>query len=514
MNGAESLVETLVKCGVEVCFTNPGTSEMHFVAALDRVAGMRGVLALFEGVATGAADGYGRITGKPACTLLHLGAGLGNGIANLHNARRAQTPIVNIVGQHATYHLQYDAPLTADIEGLARPVSGWVKQAQSARTVALDGAQAVAAALEPPGQIATLILPANTAWEDGSGPIEPLLVRQPKPPARDAVRRAAKALRGAKKGVVLVGGRGLDARGLEAAGRVQAATGAAAMCDTFFARLRRGAGLAPAARLPYFAEEIVQRLAGVDVLVLAGTKPPVAFFAYPGKPSWPTPADAEIVQLATGEEDVPGALEALAEELGAPREPAERKQASRPELPKGKLDSRSAGAVLAALLPDNAIVSDESATSGGPFYFLSAGAPPHDLLGLTGGSIGQGLPVAVGAAVAAPDRKVICLHGDGGALYTLQSLWTMARERLDVTTVIFSNRSYAILNVELMRVGAENPGRKALSLLDLSDPTVNWVGLATALGVEASRADSAEALADQFASAVKARGPRLIEAVL
>lgn len=514
MNGAESLVQTLVDSGVEVCFTNPGTSEMHFVAALDRIKGMRSILGLFEGVVTGAADGYGRMAGKPASTLLHLGPGLGNGLANLHNAKKANTPIINIVGQHATYHIQYDAPLNSDIVGIARPVSGWVKQSTSSRTVAMDGSLAVAASMEAPGQIATLILPADTAWHDCDGPVAPVEQRKPALPSQEAVVAAAKALKAAKRGMLMISGNGLLEKGLHAAGRIAAVTGCELITETFYSRMRRGAGLVTVNKLPYFAEDVVETMKGADVLVTAGAKPPVAFFAYPGKPSWLTPEDCAIQQLATPEQDTVAGLEALADELGAPADPAGVQSAERPELPSGDLTAGSAGNTVAALLPENAIISDESATSGLAPYILTSGAEPFDHLQLTGGSIGQGLPLATGAAVACPDRKVVCLHGDGGAMYTVQSLWTQARENLDVVTVIFANRSYAILNIELMRVGAENPGPTALSMLDLSNPSLDWVQLAQGMGVEASRSETAEEFNDQFSSALKVKGPRLIEVVI
>jgi acetolactate synthase-1/2/3 large subunit len=514
MNGAESLVRTLVGCGVEVCFTNPGTSEMHFVAALDRVDGMRAVLGLFEGVVTGAADGYGRMAGKPAATLLHLGPGLANGLANLHNARRASTPIVNIVGDHATYHAQYDAPLASDLPGFARPVSGWMHTSMSARTVATDGARAVQAAMEPPGQIATLLLPADTAWLEAERVAPPLPRPVPAPASSTAIDQIAEVLRSGKKSVILIRGEALLRRGLEAAGRVAAKTGVKLYCDTFTARMQRGAGIVGIERLPYFAEMMVDTLKDVEHLILVGTKPPVSFFAYPGKPSWMTAEGCQIHTLAHPHEDGVGALEALAEALGAPKEPQGRAELLKPEVPTGALDQFTAGAIIARFLPENAIISDESATSGIGALISTANAAPHDHLGLTGGSIGQGLPVSIGAAVACPDRKVVCLHGDGGAMYTLQSLWTQARERLDVTTVIFANRSYAILNIELMRVGAENPGPKALSMLDLGNPDLNWVSLAHGMGVEASRAETVQDFAEQFAYAMKAKGPHLIEVML
>lgn len=514
MNGAESLVETLVGCGVEVCFANPGTSEMHFVAALDRVPGMRPVLALFEGVVTGAADGYGRMAGKPAATLLHLGPGLANGLANLHNARRAATPIVNIVGDHATYHAQYDAPLASDIMGFARPVSGWVHSSPSARTVAADAARAVQAAMEPPGQIATLILPANSAWEEAEGPAAPLAPMKPAQVSSARIDEIAKALGEGKKSAILIRGAALQPHGLEAAGRIAAKTGARLLCDTFAPRIARGAGVVAVERIPYFAEQIVDFLKDLEHLVLVGSKPPVSFFAYPGKPSWCVPEGCKIHTLAHPHEDGVGAMDALAEAVRAGKEVAHRAEFKLPGLPSGNLDAFSAAQAIAQLMPENAIVSDESATSGLSVGMFTATAHPHDHLALTGGSIGQGLPVATGAAIACPNRKVICLHGDGGAMYTVQSLWTQAREKLDVTNVIFSNRSYAILKIELMRVGAGNPGPRALSMFDIGDPKLGWVQLAQGMGVEATRAETAEEFASQFGDAMKHKGPRLIEVVL
>jgi acetolactate synthase-1/2/3 large subunit len=507
MNGAESLVMTLAACGVEVCFTNPGTSEMHFVAALDRIDGVRAILGLFEGAVTGMADGYGRMKEKPAATLLHLGPGLANGLANLHNARRAATPIVNIVGDHATYHAQYDAPLASDIAGFARPVSAWVHTSMSAKTIAADGARAVQAARAAPGQIATLILPADTAWGDADVPARPLPVAEPAPVSDSAVDEAARLLRNGKRSAILMSG-------LEIAGRIRARTGARLLCDTFAPRLARGAGIVAVERIPYFAEQIVDMLKDVEQLILVGAKPPVSFFAYPGKPSWCVPEGCRILYLAQPHEDGIAALDALAETIRAPAAPDERPALLRPDPPKGRLNAYSVGQAVARFLPGNAIISDESATAGVGANLLLAQAPAHDHLSLTGGAIGQGVPLATGAAVACPDRKIVCLHGDGGAMYTLQALWTQARERLDVTTVIFANHVYGILNIELMRVGAENPGPRALSLFDLRNPELDWCALARGMGVEASRASDAEEFASQFESAMRGRGPRLIEAMI
>jgi acetolactate synthase I/II/III large subunit len=514
MNGAESLLRTLVGSGVEVCFGNPGTSEMHFVAALDRVEGMRVVLGLFEGAVTGMADGYGRMAEKPAATLLHLGPGLANGLANLHNARRARTPIVNIVGDHATYHAQYDAPLASDVHGFARPVSAWVHSSSSAKTVASDAAMAVRAALQYPGQIATLILPADAAWLEADRAAPALPKPSPAVVSTEAIDQAAAALGSGRNGMLLIRGAALQERGLNAAGRVAAATGARIVCDTFAPRCQRGIGRVEIERIPYFAEQIVEFMKGTEHLILVGASPPVSFFAYPGKPSWCTPEGCKILYLAHANEDGTVALEALADAVNAPKQPLRVGVSSKPDIPNGPLNPQTAGQVIAHYLPNGAIISDEGATAGGGVHRYAANIEPHDHLTLTGGAIGQGIPVAAGAAVACPDRKVVCLHGDGGAMYTLQALWTQARESLDVTTVIFANRSYAILNIELSRVGAGEPGPRAISMLDLHNPELDWVKLASGMGVEASRAESVEQFAAQFASAMKHRGPRLIEVVV
>ncbi|MCY1283590.1 putative acetolactate synthase large subunit IlvX [compost metagenome] len=514
MNGAQSLVRTLVNCDVDVCFANPGTSEMHFVAALDAVPEMRSILCLFEGVVTGAADGYGRIAGKPAATLLHLGPGLANGLANLHNARRANTPIVNIVGDHATYHLQYDALLTSDIAGFARPVSSWIHETKSAKTVACDAARAVQAARSAPGGVATLILPADTAWNDADYPAEPLSDIGPATVSSKAVDQAAQLLRNGKKTALLLRGAALYGEGLEAAGRVQAATGARLMCDTFAPHAELGAGRIPLERIPYFAEQIVAFLADVEQLILVGTKPPVSFFAYPGKRSWCTPESCSINYLSHPHEDAVAALVALADELKAPARSERRVQLNLASLATGNLTVEAVGRAIAHFTPDNAIIAEEAATSGAALMTALATGRPHTHLPLTGGSIGQGLPVALGAAVAAPGRKVVCPHGDGGATYTVQALWTMAREQLDITLVIYANRSYAILNIELQRVGATTAGAKALSMLDLHNPEMDWVKIAEGFGVEASRATTAEEFNDLYQSAMRGRGPRLIEAII
>ena len=514
LNGAQALAQTLVNCGVEVCFANPGTSEMHFVAALDAVPALRPVLCLFEGVATGAADGYGRIAGKPAATLLHLGPGLANGLANLHNARRATTPVVNIVGDHATTHQPYDAPLASDIAGFARPVSAWIHSSASSQSVADDAARAVQAARAAPGSVATLILPADAAW----GPAERAAVALPATaPARvasDTIAAVAALLRNGKKSVVLLRGAALVGEGLEAAGRIHAETDAKLYCDTFAPQADLGAGRVPVERLPYFGEMIAAVLAGTEQLILVGAKPPVSFFAYPDKPSWCLPEGCAVIHLAQPHEDGAQALADLADALDAPGATFERVVQHLPDLPTGRLGPKSIAQTIAHLTPDDAIYADESATASVALLALLATARPHTHLPLTGGSIGLGLPLAVGAAIAAPRRKIVCPHGDGGAAYTLQALWTMARERLDVTVVVYANRAYGILNVELARVGAGQPGPRALSMLDLHNPEMNWVKIAGGLGVEASRATTADEFVAQYRSAMQQTGPRLIEAMI
>ena len=514
MNGAQSLVQTLVDCGVDTCFANPGTSEMHLVAALDAVKGLRPVLCLFEGVVTGAADGYGRIAGKPAVTLLHLGPGLANGLANLHNARRAATPIVNIVGDHATYHLQYDALLTSDIVGFARPVSSWVHETKSARLAASDTARALQAARAAPGGIATLILSADAAWNPAERAAAQLPHIGPAIVDAGSIEEIARLMINGKKTAMLLRGRGLIGDGLEAAGRIHAKTGVRLLCDTFAPHAEMGAGRVAVERIPYFGEQVTAFLSGTEQMIMVGSKPPVSFFAYPDKPSWCVPEKCELIYLAHPHENGVTALQNLAEALGAPHEPTARVQLQLPGLPTGSLNSLSIAQIIAQLTPDNAIYADESNTASLPLLMTLARARPHTHLPLAGGSIGQGLPLAVGAAIAAPHRKGVCPHGDGGAAYTMQALWTMARENLDVTTVIYANRSYAILNYELHRVGVTAVGENARSMLDLHNPEMNWVQIASGLGVEASRATTAEEFAAQYESAMKQKGPRLIEAMI
>jgi acetolactate synthase-1/2/3 large subunit len=514
MNGAESLVRTLLSSGIEVCFANPGTSEMHFIAALDKVAGMRCALGLFEGVATGAADGYFRVTGKPACTLLHLAPGLANGLSNLHNAKKAGSGIVNIVGQHATYHLNHDAPLTGDIEGVAKPMSHWVRTSMTPSAVASDGAAAVQAARSVPGQIATLILPADASWGAAD---ESAVAPDPAPPqpvSSEAVTAVAKALRAGGPTVMLLGGAALRGKALEWAGRIAAKTGCRLMSEGQNARLERGAGRVKLDRLPYDVPGAVAALKQVARVILVGAKTPVAFFAYPDQPSLLAPKECEVITLAQGEHDLEGALEELAHELGAAASVPVIADLQRPAPATGKVTPEGIAAVLGALMPEHAVVVDESISMGRGFFPVTATAAPHDWMNSMGASLGYALPVAIGAAMAAPDRKVIAIVGDGSAMYTLQALWTMAREGLDITMVILANRSYNILRSELQKVGVGAPGRTALDMLTLDKPNLDWVALAKGHGVASSRAHDLDELAQELSRGLASDGPHLIELVV
>ncbi|WP_211252102.1 acetolactate synthase large subunit [Vibrio rhizosphaerae] len=515
MNGAESLLRTLVESGVEVCFANPGTSEMHFVAALDRVPGMRPVLALQENVATGAADGYGRMTGKPACTLLHLGPGLANGLANLHNARRAGSPIVNIVGDHATTHLQYDAPLTSDIHGFAGPVSEWVYTSSCSKQIGEDAARAVCVASQAPGQIATLILPADTAWNDAEHVASPIAPSAPTVVSAEKINHIAGLINSGLKTAILMRGSALLEPALTAAGKIAAKTGARLLCDTFAPRIQRGAGRVPVERLPYLSEQAADFLTGIELIILVGAKPPVSFFAYPDKPSWLTPEGCRLTRLTGIDEDSRRALEDLAKACEAEDIEPYRTTHQAPQYAlDGPLTAEFVMQVIAKYLPDNAIISDESASSGFPHYHVTETAAAHDYLNLTGGALGSMMAVSIGAAIACPGRKVVNLQGDGSAMYLLPALWTQARENLDIVTIIFSNRSYSILNHELQRVGAKNQGQSAASLMSLENPSINWLGLASGMGVPAVQAETRQSFDIIFQKMMQESGPKLVEVVL
>lgn len=513
MNGAQSLVRTLLDAGVDTCFANPGTSEMHFVAALDQIAGMRCVLGLHETVVTGMADGYYRIAGKPACTLLHCGPGLANGLANLHNARRARSGIVNIVGDQATYHRPHDAPLTADTDALARTVSGWVRTTTRSADVGRDAAAAVQAARTPPGQVATLILPSDVCWDDGGVVAEPLPV--PAPPALDpmAIENAARVLRSGAQVLILLGGGAVLAPAQALAWRVAKATGARLMAEFVNARVERGRGRLPLDRVPYPMDQAIAALREFDHIILVGSKAPVGFFAYPGKPSVQYAPHTQLHILSRHDQDAEAALQGLVDALGAP--PADLPDPGpRPATARGPITPEGLAQTVAALMPENAIVSDESVSFGRGFYQSTFAAPPHDWLHLTGGAIGDGLPVATGAALGAGgQRRVISLQADGSAMYSLQSLWTQARERLPNTTIILANRSYKILIGEYAGVGA-TPGDTAMRMLDLHDPALDWVRIANGMGVEGARATTLDECADLMSQSFKQPGPFLIELMI
>lgn len=513
MNGAESLVRTLTSGGVNICFMNPGTSEIHFVAALDHAPEMRGVPCLFEGVASGAADGYARMTGKPASTLLHLGPGLSNALANLHNACRAHVPLINIVGDHASFHRQYETPLAADIEAIAGPYSGWLRTAASAEEVGCDCAEAIAAACAGGGQIATLILPADAAWNQGgvAQPVKPLL--PPPLPAAAQLDRAVELLCNGHSNAIILGPGLTSGPSLVTAGKIAAATGATLLAPFAFTRIERGGGLPPVERIAYVTELAINQLARFRQFILVGAPPPVSFFAHPKKLSILTPPDAEIFTLANPDEDCVGALEALAVLVEAEEAPLRVPTLARSSLPGGQISLEGLAAVVGALLPEHAIVIDEAITSGRGMLAATAGAPPHDWLVNTGGSIGIGLPLAVGAAIACPDRPVLCLEADGSGMYTLQALWTAARENLKITTVIFANRAYAILKGELASLDA-NPGRRAMDLLEIGRPDIDWVSLAKGMGVPGKRVTTLDEFANALRNGFESAEPNLIEVLL
>ena len=513
MNGAKSLVDTLLAAGVDTCFANPGTSEMHFVAALDQSAGMRCVLGLQENVVTGMADGYYRIAGKPACTLLHCGPGLANGLGNLHNARRARSGIVNIVGDQATWHRPFDPPLTADTEALARTVSGWVRSSTQAATVGRDAAAAVQAARTLPGQVATLILPSDASWDEGGVVAQALAV--PEPAAIDpfAVERAAQALRDGRKVLILLAGRAVLGEGQALAWQVAHASGASLLADYVNAHLARGRGRLQLERVPYNTDLAIEALGRFEHIILVNAKPPVGFFAYPGKPSTQYPPHAQLHVLSRPDQDPVAALRALAEALGA-APVAIPDPGPRPQLAGGAPTPDRLAQTLAALMPEHAIVSDESISYGRGFYRHTHAAPPHDWLHLAGGAIGDGLPVATGAAIGAGgQRRVISLQADGSAMYSLQALWTQARERLPCTTILLNNRKYNILIGEYKSVGA-TPGATAMTMLDLGNPDLDWVKLAEGMGVEAARATTMEQCAELMARSFRQAGPFLIDLVI
>lgn len=518
INGAESLITTLECNGVDVCFANPGTSEMHFVAALDNSPGIRGVLGLFEGVVTGAADGYARLADKPAATLLHLGPGMANGLSSMHNAIKARSPMVNIIGDHATYHRDLNAPLTSDIEGAARPFSDWVKTSKSATSIAQDTAKAIG--FSSPGRVASLILPADVAWNKVKEPIgfPRAIVPPPVQFESEVIDEAAKVLRKAGgRTALLLGGRALRTEQLAIATQIAQGTGATLLAETFSARIQRGAGRYSVTRVPYPVADSVKLLDQFDSIILIDAKEPVAFFAYPNKPSKLTRPETCFYVVSPQEADSLTALESLRSAVFstthlAPRiRPLELKTFG---MPSGKITPEKLAAWLAVAIPENSILVDESITTGRHFFAHTQSSQPHEYLGGTGGSIGWALPVSTGAAIACPSQKVITLESDGSGMYMPQALWTQARESLDVVTIVLANRRYQILRNEMANVGVPEFGEKASALLDIDNPVINWASLSASLGVPAQSVDTIEGLTKAFQGALEEPGPRLIEAVL
>lgn len=514
ISGANSIVKTLLAGGVEVCFTNPGTSEMHLVAALDHNPRLRCVLALFEGVVSGAADGYARMAGKPACTLVHLGPGLANSLANLHNASRAHVPILNIVGQHATFHLPLDTPLTSDIEGIARPYSKWLRTSRSTADLGRDVAEAIVASRTPPGHIATLIVPADIAWADGGIVAPTPAIPKPPLPASGTIAQIAAKLKREPQAALLLSGDALYGAGLVTAGHLAADANAKLFAPYPFTRLERGAGKPLVERIPYVQDQAIDLLRDIRLLVLVGGASPHSYFASQGQNTSFTSPECEIVMLAESDEDCAGALEALASEIGVRPEQSIVEQSQRPPVPNGPISLHGLAAAIAALLPENAIVVDESMTSGRGILSAARGAAPHDFLANTGGSIGIAMPLAVGAAVACPDRRVLCLSADGSGMYTLQGLWTMAREGLNVTTVIFANRAYSVLKREFSNLGMGEPGPVASRLFSIGDPDLDWISIAKGMGVPARRATSLDDFVVALKDGLQTDGPNLIEVPL
>ncbi len=516
MNGAESLVATLVDSGVDICFANPGTSEMHFLAALENPR-MRSVLCLFEGVVTGAADGYYRMKDTPASTLLHLGPGLANGLANIHNARRASSSMINIVGDHSNAHLTYDPPLASDVEGIARTLSHWVRRSVNARSVAADVAVAVDIASQYAGKIATLILPGDASWQDAGPYITPIhaprMHNVPDPARIDAI---ARALRSGEPTMMIIAGKAARGRALELAGRIAAKTGCRLGTQFFTSRIERGAGRVPLERIPYAVAQGTAFLKDFTQLITVETGEPIAFFSYPDKPSQLKAPGTTVRPLLDVGEESELALEMLADVLGA-RDTAPAIQArERTPSPTGALNPISIAYALSAAIPENCILVDESLTTGRETMGYTMGAAPHDLINNMGGSIGYATPVATGAAVACPDRKVFCMVGDGSAMYTIQSLWTQARESLDVTTIIFANNTYNILKAEYTNMGAGTgkPGPRALSMIDIDRPSIDWRAMAKSMGLPSVSVDTAEALTTAMQNSAREHGPNLIEVKL
>ena len=512
--GADLLLRSLENEGIDTCLANPGTSEMHLVAAIGKSSLMRPILCLFEGVVTAAADGFWRMKRYPAATLLHLGPGYANGMANLHNAKKAFSGLVNIVGDHAEWHLEFDAPLTSDLEGHVKLHSDWFTKSINPTNLGQLGTLSCIEAKSGWGKIASIIVPANHSWEVGEEQKQSLSPTVGMLPVDDSIlKNTAKSLRLNKKRALLLGNRGLSRKSIEYASAIAKATEADLLCETFFPRVYRGAGEVKIKRIPYFAELAIDFLASYEQIFLVGAKEPVGFFAYPDIPSKLSPPACSIIKVASKDEDVEQALQDLYEDLSLK---------SRPKvvfshgdrITSITLDETSVSQIISELLPENSIISDEGITCSASLYAQTETAAPHDWLCLTGGSIGQGLPLGFGAAIACPDRKVITFQADGSAMYTVQTLWSMARENTDITVILLNNSSYAILNIELDRLKTGPRNDKTLSMLNIDNPMIDWVEISKGLGVEASRSTNVKEFREQFHNAMKQKGPRLIEVII
>lgn len=512
LTGAECLIDSLVNSGVGPFFTNPGTSELHAVSAIDRSTKARGILCLFEGVATGAGDGYGRIARHPAGVLLHLGPGLANGMANLHNARQAGTPMVVVVGEHGAKHLAYDSPLKSDLGSLPPFYSKQTVRLHVGDDIGRLARDLVTATCTPPTGIATIIAGADVMWSEAQArPFTDAGVRRKVEPSSADIRNAVSMLRSGFPAAIVLGGSALSSKGMQLASAIAQATGSTLLSETFNARHTRGAGLPVVQRIPYFPELAIPFLSKFARLVLIGAKKPTSFFASPVHPSDLVGPGCEVSGFDP-QADPLDVLQAIAGEVAA------RSQASvaaREVLPlhSGNLTPAAIWAALNNFMPEGSIVSDEAGMSSRGADEAMSVAAQHDWLNLTGGSIGQALAVAAGAAVARPGSKVFAMQGDGGGLYTPQALWTQAREKLDVINVILNNGRYGILDYEAKRHGM-SLGQKGAALFDLGSPTVDWVSLSQGFGVRAAAASTAEEFNTLLRDAVSTPGPSLIEARL
>lgn len=516
MNGAEIILQTAQKAGVEICFANAGTTELPLVAAFDTIGGIRPVLGLFEGVCTGAADGYGRMKQKPAMTLLHLGPGFANGIANLHNARRAHTPIFNVIGEHASWHLAADPPLNMDIAAVAKTVSGWQRTSRGVESLPQDTAEALVASLY--GQISTLIVPADHQWSEYEGGKVSMPRFSFDAPDSKNIDTAAELLKKSSKPALLLGCNALRKPCLEAAAKIKAATGCDLLMVNFPAYQDSGAGFPVLKRIPYFPEQADALLSQYDTFILAGTEEPVVFFGYKGGKSRYLTEKQKSLRIDSDKQDPAAALQALLQAVGFSQGKYDigslLTKYELPQLPSGGLNSKKMCAVIAALQPENCIVVEEGVTSGAPYYSLAPNLKPYSHIALTGGAIGQGMPCALGAALACPDRQVINIEADGSAMYTLQSLWSQSHEQANVTTIICSNRKYFTIEFECRRAGCATPGPASRALIDMTNPSIDWVSLSRGMNVPAVAVTTAEDMVKELRSALNESGPHLIEVIL